>query len=141
MVAVASRANQVCSEALQLAGHLLRQQALDDEYLNFRKLEEPFRWDVQGNSLMDAHAHRHHVCTENNARLLMSMSKLEYISYKIFSPRLELVDLVLAISEILEVAIKLSLVARRLLASTDSLVHAWRTTDKYLDLLALLRLR
>ena len=54
---------------------------------------------------------------------------------------LELVDLVLAVAQILQVALKLALVLGALLATRNGLVHARGTADKDLDLLALLRLR
>jgi hypothetical protein len=52
--------------------------------------------------------------------------------------RLELVDLLLAVAELFQIAIEFTLVRRALFATTDGLVQAWRATDEDLDLLALL---
>jgi hypothetical protein len=53
---------------------------------------------------------------------------------------LEFVNLVLAVPELLQVAVELALVGRALLATTDSLVQAGRAADEDLDFLALLGL-
>jgi hypothetical protein len=50
---------------------------------------------------------------------------------------LKLVDLVLAVSKLLQVAIELALVGRALLATANSLVQTGRSADEDLDLLAL----
>lgn len=69
------------------------------------------------------------------------MSKADSLSYISSAyTRLELVDLVLAVSKLLQVAVKLALVRRALLATTDRLVHGWWAANEDLDLLTLLGL-
>lgn len=69
------------------------------------------------------------------------MSKDDSLSYisSAFT-RLELVDLVLAVPELLQVAVKLALVRGALLATADGLIHGWWTADEDLDLLTFLGL-